>query len=97
MIKILGNYYLASQQLGQNAHIEKVDIVIKREGSQINASNVFSESISEVEDFHIKTICGLNQAEEIVINEQEIKWSTLNSRTLIDGFENFTDVLCSIE
>ena len=39
----------------------------------------------------------LNKDEEIIINEQEIKWSTLDSRTLIDGYEYFTDILCEIE
>ena len=39
----------------------------------------------------------INKDEEIIINEQEIKWSTLDSRTLIDGYEYFTDILCEIE
>lgn len=97
MVKILGNYYFGSQKLVQNVEIEKVDVVIKRQGSQINGFNLFSEAICEIEDFHIKTLCGVDKEEEIIINEQEIKWSTLDSRTLIDGFENFTDILCSIE
>ena len=87
LVKILGNYYFSSS----------IDIIIKREGSQISTSNLFSEVIRDVEDFHIKTLCGINKDEEIIINEQEIKWSTLDSRTLIDGYEYFTDILCEIE
>lgn len=97
LVKILGNYYLNSPKMLQNAKMKKIDIIIKRKGSQISASNLFSEVISDVEDFHIKTLCGVNKDEEIIINEQEIKWSTLDSRTLIDGYENFTDILCGIE
>ena len=97
LVKILGNYYFNSPKMLQNAKMKKMDIVIKREGSQIKASNLFSEVISDVEDFHIKTIGGVNKDDEIIINEQEIKWSTMDSRTLIDGYEYFTDILCEIE
>lgn len=97
LVKILGNYYFSSSKMSQNVKVEKIDIIIKREGSQISTSNLFSEVIRDVEDFHIKTLCGINKDEEIIINEQEIKWSTLDSRTLIDGYEYFTDILCEIE
>ena len=83
LVKILGNYYFSSSKMSQNVKVEKIDIIIKREGSQISTSNLFS--------------CGINKDEEIIINEQEIKWSTLDSRTLIDGYEYFTDILCEIE
>ena len=88
---------ISSSKMSQNVKVEKIDIIIKREGSQISTSNLFSEVIRDVEDFHIKTLCGINKDEEIIINEQEIKWSTLDSRTLIDGYEYFTDILCEIE
>ena len=97
LVKILCNYYFSSSKMSQNVKVEKIDIIIKREGSQISTSNLFSEVIRDVEDFHIKTLCGINKDEEIIINEQEIKWSTLDSRTLIDGYEYFTDILCEIE
>ena len=97
LVKILGNYYFSSSKMSQNVKVEKIDIIIKREGSQISTSSLFSEVIRDVEDFHIKTLCGINKDEEIIINEQEIKWSTLDSRTLIDGYEYFTDILCEIE
>lgn len=97
LVKLLANDYLVDSYIMQNTKVERVEIILNRQGSQITSSNIFSETIKNVESYNIKTLDGLKDKEEIYLNEQEIKWTTLNSRTLIDGFENLTNILCSIE
>ena len=97
LIKILGNNFLASPELMHDNTISKIEIIIKKSGSQIKGRNIFNENIGEIENYWIKTTEHLESTEELEIDGGQIKWSTLDSRTLLDGFENLTNFLCSVE
>lgn len=97
LIKLLGNTYLSNPELIQNNTVNKIEIVIKRTGSQIKGRNIFNENMGKIEDYWIKIKEHLNNAEELEIDNNQIRWSTLDSRTLLDGFEDLTNFLCSVE
>ena len=94
LIKILGNKYLVSNNIIKYSSIEKIEIFIMKNGSQIENKNLFNESIENTHNFNV--IIKENN-DEITINNKEIKWVTTDKSSLISNFVNFTDILCSIE
>lgn len=97
LIKIITSYFLKEKDIVSFAKLEKIDVVIIRKGSQIKTSDLFEDGIKDVKTYHLQLLGQDKKAEEIVINEQEIKWSTIDSRTLIDGFEYLTSILAGVE
>lgn len=97
LIKILANDYFTDSKIVSKSEVERIEIRIKKAGSQIALSNIFNDSLNNVENFKIKTLDGVRENEEVYLSDTEVKWTTLNSRTLMDGFGNLTDILCSIE
>lgn len=96
LIKLLGNNFLAKQPIMNECKVEKIDVIIKWEGSEIKPTELLGDKVKKVEEFFIKTSEGFTKEEEVIINKNEIVWSTLNSRSLMDGFSSFTDIMSSI-
>ena len=97
IIKILANDLLTDSVIVSKSEVERIEIKIIRAGSQIALTNIFTDSLNKVESYNVKTLDGVRANEEIYLSDKEVKWTTLNSRTLMDGFENLTHILCSIE
>lgn len=97
LIKILANDYFTDSVIVSKSKVERIEVKIKRVGSQISLTNIFNDSLNKVDSYNIKTLDGVRESEEIYLSDTEVNWTTLNSRTLMDGFENLTDILCSLE
>lgn len=97
LVKIISHYYLADSNFIQNNRVQRIDVIIKKDSSQIKQSNLFNENVGEIKEYWIKTVDMISDNEEIEITKDEIKWSSLDSRAFLDGFERFTELLCYIE
>lgn len=97
LIKIIANEYLTDTCIINTSEVARIEIIIKRAGSQIISSNIFNDALKHIEDFSVKILDGLSNDEELYLSNQEVKWVTLNRKTILDGFQNITDILCAIE
>ena len=94
---ILAVDFFDVNKVKNNFTLEKIELIIKRDGSQLKLKNIFNEQMDVVEEYSFKIIGNLNESSEISVNSYEVKLSTLKNGSLLDGFNELTNILCNIE
>lgn len=96
LIKLLGNEFLQDKHIRKLIEVNKIDIIIKQNGSQFKLNNIFNEELIEVKDYSIKITKDLGIQAEIFINSYQIKLSVLTEGALFDGFMELTNIICNV-
>jgi hypothetical protein len=96
LVKMLSNEFLQDKNIRKLIEVTKIDLIIKRDGSQFEYGNIFNEDLVEVQDYNIKIIKDLTQKSEVFINKSEIKLSVLTEGAFFESFIEFTNIICSI-
>lgn len=96
-IRIFSSYFFQIPNIQNKIQVEKIEVIINKEGSQIKQANVWNEGISEVDIYEFKITKNIKSSSEIIINNQEIKLSVTKYNSLYDDFIELTNIICAIE
>lgn len=96
LVKILSNKFLQDRNIRKLIDVKKIDIIINQEGSQFNINNLFNEDLTEVEEYNLKIMKGLEVNGEVEINKYQLRLTVLNIAELFNGFTDFTNIICNI-
>lgn len=93
---MLSNEFLQDKNIRKQIEVTKIELIIKRDGSQFKFGNIFNEDLVEVQDYSLKVIKDLGQKSEVFISRKEIKLSVLTEGAFFEGFMELTNIICNV-
>lgn len=96
LVKMLSNEFLQDKNIRKQIEVTKIELIIKKDGSQFRFRNIFNEDLVEVQDYSLKIIKDLSPKSEVFIGRNEVKLSVLTEGAFFESFMELTNIICNV-
>lgn len=97
LIEIINNKLLQEEFIRKSGTIRTMELAVLKKGSQLSYGNIFNNEVGKVENYNvIVNDIGENDIQFILTND-EIIMRMVKVTSVMSGFNDFTNLLCTIE
>ena len=95
IIRMLTNQCFTDPEFIKNVHVERVEVILNKVGSQIATENIFNDEIPEAKNYFLSIEDNMSDT-DFEITQDGIKWCVTNAKKVFEGAEKLTDLICKI-
>ena len=96
LLEILNNRFLQTELIRRNGIVKSVEMRILRSGSQVTVNNIFNEEINDVANYSVTINNRYVGEAQMVVNNDEFLLQVANISSLMNSFEDYIDILCTV-
>lgn len=97
LIEIINNKLLQEDFIRKSGTIRIMELAVLKKGSQLSYDNIFNDEVGKIENYDV-TVNDIGEKDiQFILTNDEIIMKMVKVKSVINGFNDFTNLLCTIE
>lgn len=97
LVEIINNKFIQDESIRKNGNIRTFELSVHKKGSQLSCGDIFNDELTDIGNYDIKIMNPIRNDIQISLSDEEITMRMIDVKSIYDGFDEFTNILCTIE